>query len=124
VLLQILGGPDAASRYTFIDSCAGAGGPTPLLEASMNERLKTFGHAPVRFVLTDLWPDLKAWSAVVKRSENISYIEEPVDATEAVRLAEPGKKECRIFNLCFHHFDDPAAEKVLRSAITSTDAFV
>lgn len=28
------------------------------------------------------------------------------------------------FNLCFHHFDDPAAETVLKSAIQSADAFV
>ncbi|GIK06671.1 hypothetical protein Aspvir_002321 [Aspergillus viridinutans] len=44
------------------------------------------------------------------------------------RILAPGahsdEAECRLFNLCFHHFDDPAAAKVLRSAIQSSDAFV
>jgi hypothetical protein len=57
------------------------------------------------------------------RSENISYIKEPVDATKARKLAEKAQKECRIFNLCFHHFDDPDAKTVLRSAVDSADAF-
>lgn len=124
ILLRAVGGPDEASKYTFVDSCAGAGGPTPLLEQTMNETLHAHGHAPVRFVLTDLWPDLKAWRAIARRSQNISYIEKPTDATTAVRLAGPGRKECRVFNLCFHHFDDAAGEKVLRSAVESADAFV
>lgn len=115
--------PDASS-YTFIDSCAGGGGPTPILEANLNAKLHAQGRGPVRFVLTDLYPPVSDWEAIAKRSANISYIEEPVDATKAQRLAEPGKKECRIFNLCFHHFDDPAAATVLRSAVESADAFV
>lgn len=115
--------PDASS-FTFIDSCAGGGGPIPIMEATLNQKLRSQGGGPVRFILTDLFPAVSAWKALAKRSENISYIEEPVDATKAQRLAEPGKKECRIFNLCFHHFDDPAAATVLRSAVESADAFV
>ncbi len=90
----------------------------------MNQRLKTADLKPVKFVLTDLWPDLKSWRAITQQSPNISYIERPIDATKPVKLAEPGMKECRIFNLCFHHFDDPAAKQVLRSAVESTDAFL
>ncbi|KAI9830057.1 MAG: hypothetical protein M1819_005887 [Sarea resinae] len=115
--------PDASS-FTFIDSCAGGGGPTPIMEATLNQKLRSRGRGPVRFVLTDLWPSIQLWEAMTKRSENISYISTPVDATKAMRLAEPGKKECRIFNLCFHHFDDPEAATVLRSAVESADAFV
>lgn len=124
LLLQVLGGPQVASRFTFIDACAGAGGPTPLLEANMNAKLTADGYKPVKFVLTDLWPDIKAWKSIADQSENIAYREEPIDATTPLRLAEPGRKECRIFNLCFHHFDDEAAEKVLASAVKSTDAFM
>jgi hypothetical protein len=90
----------------------------------MNSRLTASGHKPVDFVLTDLWPDIKAWEQIAKRSKNITYIKEPIDATKPRRLAKPGTKECRIFNLCFHHFDDPAAEKVLASAVQSADAFM
>jgi hypothetical protein len=113
-----------AQEFTFIDSCAGGGGPIPIMEASLNTKLKAQGFGPVQFVLTDLYPSLEKWKDMAKRSVNISYIATPVDATKARKLAEPGKKECRIFNLCFHHFDDPAAETVLRSAVESADAFV
>ena len=111
------------SSFTFIDACAGGGGPTPIMEATLNKKLRSQGREPVRFTLTDLYPAVSEWKAIAKRSENISYIDQPVDATKALRLAENGRKECRIFNLCFHHFDDPAAATVLRSAIESADAF-
>ena len=124
VLLDQLGGAKNASKYTFVDACAGAGGPTPLIEPRMNEELRSAGLPSVKFVLTDLWPDIKAWKEITSRSENIRYIEQPIDATKAARLSGPNEKECRMFNLSFHHFDDVAAEKVLTSAVQSADAFV
>ncbi|KAJ5603245.1 hypothetical protein N7537_006201 [Penicillium hordei] len=124
LLLKVLGGSEQASQFTIVDACAGAGGPTPVLAPTLNAKLIKSGYQPVEFVLTDLWPDIRAWEKIVKRSEHISYIEEPIDATKSRRLAKPGTKECRIFNLCFHHFDDPAAKKVLASAVKSADAFM
>ncbi|KAL4912421.1 hypothetical protein BDW62DRAFT_216299 [Aspergillus aurantiobrunneus] len=124
LLLRTVGGPEQAAGFTFVDACAGAGGPTPLLEPAMNKKIIAAGYKPVKFFLTDLWPDLNAWEKIVKRNENISYVPEPIDATKPRRLAAAGKKECRIFNLCFHHFDDEAAGKVLSSAVLSTDAFM
>ncbi|WPH01312.1 Hypothetical protein R9X50_00415100 [Acrodontium crateriforme] len=124
ILLRSLGGPAKASQFTFIDACAGAGGPTPLLESTMNKKLAAHGFKPVDFVLTDLWPDISAWEKIVKKSEHITYVKDPIDATKPQRLAKPGSKECRIFNLCFHHFKDDGAKKVLASAIQSTDAFM
>ena len=90
----------------------------------MNQQLKSAGLDSVRFVLTDLWPDIKAWKTITSMSENISYIAQPTDATKGVRLVAPERKECRMFNLSFHHFDDAPAEKVLTSAVDSADAFV
>ena len=124
ILVDQLGGIKNATKYTFIDVCAGSGGPTPLIEQRVNEQLRSAGLDCVRFVLTDLWPDIKAWKGIASRSENISYIEQPIDAIKGVRLSGPEGKECRMFNLSFHHFDDPAAEKVLASAVESADAFV
>lgn len=124
ILVDQLGGPEKATKYTFVDACAGAGGPTPIFEQHLNEQIRSAGLESVKFVLTDLWPDLKAWKAITSRSENISYIEQPMDATKGVRLSGPEGKECRMFNLSFHHFDDAAAEKVLTSAVESADAFV
>jgi len=119
-----LEGIDCAAEYTFVDSCAGAGGPTPHFEKYINSQLKASGHTPISFILTDWAPYVQAWQSLAEQSANISYIEKPIDAAKAVRVAEPGKRECRIFNLCFHHFDDSTAEEVLRSAVESTDAFV
>ncbi|KAM3067375.1 hypothetical protein ACMFMF_009866 [Clarireedia jacksonii] len=122
VLLENLPDP---STFTFVDACAGAGGPTPILEKVVNQKLQAQGKGPVQFILTDLYPDLQAWEKIIKRSENISFVRQPVDATKKIsRYAEPGKKECRIFNLCFHHFNDEPAAKVLRSAVQTSDAFV
>ena len=115
---------DDVANFTFVDACAGAGGPTPLMEERLNRKLRSQGKAAAPFILTDLYPDLNAWKPIVKKSQNISYIETPIDATKARRLAAPSRKECRTFNLCFHHFDDPAAKAVLRSAVQEADAFM
>jgi hypothetical protein len=112
------------SAYTIVDPCAGGGGPIPIMEPALNQKLLKRGLRPVRFLLSDLWPSLARWETISKGSENITYVKEPRDATKAVKVVGPGKKECRIFNLCFHHFDDPVAELVLRSAVESADAFV
>lgn len=90
----------------------------------MNETLEKEGYGLVEFVLTDLWPDIKAWEAIVKRHDHIRFIRESIGATEPKRLARQGRKEYRIFNLCFHHFDDEGARKMLKSAVESADAFV
>ena len=124
ILVDQLGGPKKASKYTYVDACSGAGGPTPLIEQRLNQQMQLAGLERVRFVLTDLWPDIKAWKTITAQSENITYIEQPIDATKAVRLVPPEGKECRMFNLSFHHFNDEPAEKVLKSAVESADAFV
>ncbi|KAJ5930101.1 hypothetical protein N7466_005594 [Penicillium verhagenii] len=113
-----------ASSYTFVDSCAGAGGPTSTMESILNNKLQAEGKRAAQFVLTDLHPRLEEWSAISKRQENVSYIPEPRDATRCERIAPRDGKECRVFNLCFHHFDDPLALGVLRNAVESADSFI
>lgn len=127
ILIAQLGGLPSAAQYTFIDACAGAGGPTPLLERHLNERLRAEGLPAVRFVLADLWPDVDAWKKIAAQSEYIDYIAAPRDAMRAQRMMgkdEDGLKECRIFNLSFHHFDDGPAEKVVKAAVEGADAFM
>ena len=43
VLRTRLGSKAALSEYTFVDFCAGAGGPTPAIERAVNERSKSRG---------------------------------------------------------------------------------
>ncbi|KAJ5746608.1 hypothetical protein N7520_011790 [Penicillium odoratum] len=110
------------SSYTFMDICAGAGGPTPLLESELNKELEP-GKQPVQFVLSDLYPYIEEWERISKKQENIRYIDTPVDARAVPRFSEI-EKECRIFNICFHHFGDEDAAGILKNAIDSTNSFI
>lgn len=110
------------SSYTVLDICAGSGGPTPVLESELNGELEAQGKTPIQFILSDLDPHVEEWERISKKQQNISYIETPVDARAVPRMGK--KKECRIFNLCFHHFNDEDATGILKSAIQSADSFM
>ncbi|KAM0110344.1 hypothetical protein ACP6JC_004238 [Aspergillus fumigatus] len=86
--------PDASS-YTFVDCCAGAGGPTSTMERVLNLQLQEQGKRPARFVLTDLHPRIDAWSAIAKKQEHVTFIPDSRDATSCGRVAAEGK-ECRV----------------------------
>ncbi|KAJ5721803.1 uncharacterized protein N7483_009737 [Penicillium malachiteum] len=112
------------SSYTIRDICAGAGGPSPVMELELNKQLEREGKEPVQFILSDLYPHQEEWARISKKQGNISYIAEPIDA-RAVPAAEiASKKECRVLNLCFHHFSDEDAGSILKNAIESADALI
>ncbi|KAL6248840.1 hypothetical protein RBB50_003903 [Rhinocladiella similis] len=129
VLSKILG--SRVSDYVYFDFASGAGGPTPHIERHLNEQLHKEGKEDVKFVLTDISPHVQAWEAIAKKSENISYIEQSVDATNAPSAETllrnvPGvkdKKIMRLFSLSFHHFDDDLAARVLQNAVETSDGF-
>lgn len=103
--LQSVLGPSNLKKYTFVDFCAGAGGPTPYIEREVNKAYKQTqaeqtqlhnqlgqnGHPhhrddnenSVDFVLTDIHPHLTAWSTAAKHSSNILYVPSSVDAANA-----------------------------------------
>ncbi|KAL3434271.1 hypothetical protein BDV09DRAFT_195934 [Aspergillus tetrazonus] len=112
------------SSYTIVDICAGAGGPTPFIESELNSKAEAQGKEPVRFVLTDMFPPVDVWSAIAKKQPNVEFVERPVDARDVGRLAADDKRECRVFNICFHHFDDMDARGILGSALDEADAFI
>lgn len=95
-----------------------------MLEGILNHRLSVLGRAPAKFVLADLYPDWKAWARITQQSKQISFIDRPVDATVVGRYVEANTPECRLYSLCFHHFDDATASKVLRRSIEGSEAFV
>lgn len=121
VILENLPNP---GTFDFIDNCAGGGGPTPGIEARVNAKLRAEGKKPARFVLTDLHPHINAWERLAKKFENITYVSDPVDARDCMRLARDGKRECRMFSLSFHHMDDPVAAAILKDAFENADAIV
>ena len=95
------------SHYTYVDFCAGAGGPTPYIEADLNARLAASSDSaaststgikhngsvtttsvdsafqPVEFVLTDIAPHVPAWSLAAQKSSHVHYIPKPIDASNA-----------------------------------------
>jgi hypothetical protein len=50
---------------SFIDSCAGGGGPIPIMEPTLNEKPRAQRLEPVKFILTDLYPSIEKWKAMV-----------------------------------------------------------
>ncbi|KAL2863684.1 uncharacterized protein BJX67DRAFT_384528 [Aspergillus lucknowensis] len=115
--------PDLSS-FTFVDLCTGAGGPTPLIESRLHNSLRQQGKSAVRFVLTDLYPALEQWRDIAAKHENITYVEEALDARNCKRIAGPGRKEGRMLTASFHHLDDETAIAVLGDAIWEADAFI
>ncbi|KAL4949234.1 hypothetical protein BDW69DRAFT_198262 [Aspergillus filifer] len=115
--------PDLSST-TIVDACAGAGGPTPFLEKELNRDAKKRGKEATQFVLTDMFPPVDVWSRIAKKQSNVRYLEESVDARCARRIVEEGRKECRFYNVCFHHFSDADARGILKSAIEEADSFI
>jgi hypothetical protein len=132
-LRQVLG--DSIRQYTYVDFCAGAGGPTPVIAKELNKQLQppagtepVNGEAarePVKFVLTDLHPHIKDWVEASKKSPNLSFVSKSVDATNAPSdlIESDGKKVFRLFNLAFHHFDDKLGKDILRNTLETADGF-
>jgi len=108
--LQSVLGASNLQVYTFVDFCAGAGGPTPYIEREVNRAYNQtraeqaqlhrqlgqngygdasegdeddVGGGGVDFVLTDIHPHLLAWEQAAKRSDHILYVPASVDAANA-----------------------------------------
>ncbi|KAI4603948.1 hypothetical protein KJ359_000070 [Pestalotiopsis sp. 9143b] len=166
ILQRTLG--SVVSQYTFIDFCAGAGGPTPFIEKALNASLSrspsaalpapsttdaasrvtpsyadmaaagngsTEGNGKdasdsraVDFVLTDLHPHPESWAQIAAASKHVSYVPFPVDASDAPeglveKYKSRGRRVFRLFNLAFHHFDDPLARAILKNTVETSDGF-
>lgn len=91
---------------------------------------------PVQFVLTDLHPHIENWSQAAALSPNLHFSPDPIDASNAPtdllanhletnlpRSVTRTKKAFRLYNLAFHHFDDPLARDILRNTLETSDGF-
>lgn len=141
---------DNVTNYTYVDFCAGAGGPTPFIEKDLNAQLSSrmprsppptateskhltprsprvipTNDGSVKFVLTDLHPHIPDWTEASKRSENLSFVSESVDASNAPASlnAKDGKRIFRLYNLAFHHFDNKLGSDILRNTLETADGF-
>ncbi|KAI9680709.1 MAG: hypothetical protein M1817_004149 [Caeruleum heppii] len=126
-LRRVLAGK--TTDYKYVDFCAGAGGPTPIIERHLNEQLRSPSSNEddhgVQFLMTDLHPHIEAWEEACKQSAYLSYVAHPVDAANAPKdmIRRDGKKVFRLYNLAFHHFDDPLAREILRNTLATADGF-
>lgn len=119
------------SDYVYVDFASGAGGPTPFIEKHLNAQLLNEGKQEVDFVLSDISPHIEAWQAAAKKSENLHYVPESVDASAAPTKHKllkdvPNTKSkgvMRLFSLAFHHFDDDLGAKILKNTIETSDGF-
>ncbi|KAI1826953.1 hypothetical protein F4861DRAFT_536426 [Xylaria intraflava] len=137
----------SVSSYTYIDFCAGAGGPTPYIEQALNKHLNSQrppndqdqppattsqknGHVAggVKFILTDLHPHVESWEKAARKSAHLTFVPTPVDAAAAppdliMQNKAGGKRVFRLFNLAFHHFDDGLARAILKNTVQTSDGF-
>ncbi|KAF2093190.1 hypothetical protein NA57DRAFT_48810, partial [Rhizodiscina lignyota] len=128
LILGILEQYPDTDDLTVVDFCSGGGGPTPVIEHAVNSSRATREQRPIPFLLSDISPHLDAWIDLSSRSENLSFIPQPVDATAPPPsvisvTATRGSKIFRLFSLSFHHFGDELAAKVLRSSLETSDGF-
>ncbi|KAK3675044.1 hypothetical protein LTR78_004978 [Recurvomyces mirabilis] len=130
-----------SAQWTIIDFCSGGGGPIPVIERHINRHRKLEGKQPIQFRLSDIVPNLDAWMAHASRSDNLSFVPQPVDASfppfSVISTTTPGDKQAaadqglvsngskvfRLFCLSFHHFDDEQAKRVIKSTLETSDAF-
>lgn len=99
----------ACEGTILVDLCSGAGGPLPDLHGSLSRELGT----PVEIVLTDWFPNLRAFSrASAKTAGSIRFHDSPVDARNCPHDLHGPRT---LFN-AFHHFKPDDARKILQDA--------
>jgi hypothetical protein len=86
---------------------AGAAGPSVVLARAIRAV-----HPGLRYILTDLHPNLDAWEMRRRKECSLEWESEPVDATSARASGDTYRVLCN----CFHHFEPDRARSVLRSA--------
>lgn len=142
VIHDVFGAIEGDDQWKVVDFCSGSGGPTPYIEKHLNSHRAKAGRKPVAFYLSDIFPNLESWIEHSSHSANLSFIPNPVDATNppfaAISSSTPGDKEAalehgyehdgckvmRLFSLAFHHFDDEGAKRVIKSTMDTSDAVV
>ncbi len=108
------------TKNGFTNGCAK--GLTPRSPRTVNSAAD---DGAVKFILTDLHPHIPDWTEASKRSENLSFVSESVDAANAPHSlnGQDGKKIFRLYNLAFHHFEDKLGSAILKNTIETADGF-
>ncbi len=97
----------ATKSTELIDLASGAGKAACMATAALRE----IGHKDLELVLSDIYPNRKAFQKLTEEYTNTSYISESVDAT---CCTESG---FRTFYASFHHFKPETAVKILKDIV-------
>ncbi|KAL5376109.1 hypothetical protein DPSP01_010702 [Paraphaeosphaeria sporulosa] len=130
---------DPERNLEIYEFCAGSSGPTPTFERLINQHRVNMKEPPIRFTMSDLYPNREAWDGLMGTSEWLSLEYDPVNAIspppKAMSLGlalnkQPNehnntdrRRVFRLFNCSFHHFDDELARKIMESTMETSDGF-
>lgn len=98
------------NTVTIVDLGSGGGGGL----IGLNQELKR-NIPQLKLILTDYFPNVAAFEHTKKRTDNVDYEVEPVDA----RNVPPHLKGLRTQFLSFHHFKPADAKLILQNAVNS-----
>lgn len=112
ILVSLL---DKMDCDTLIEIGAGGGGNAEKIKTGIDKVRQKRTH----YLLSDLYPNLEAFSNIKKSSEGkIDFIEYPVNATSFPK----DLKGLRVMFSSFHHFDPVAAKAILQDAVDNHEA--
>jgi hypothetical protein len=98
----------ALGCHDILDLCSGGTGPILLIQEQLDRE-----HYPVKVTLSDKFPNIAAFEEAVEESRcPVSFIEEPVDATNVPE----GLRGFRTLFASFHHFRPAEARGILEDA--------
>lgn len=89
---------------TVVDLCSGAGGPTRNIAQYFPEH---------KFLLTDLYPNFKAFKKVKKTSSNIDFVN---DSVNALQYRYKPNQMLTMYT-SFHHFNNYYAKRIIENAV-------
>lgn len=71
---------DPERNLEVFEFCAGSSGPTPMFERLINQHRMNSNEHPIRFTMSDLYPNKDAWDRLMGTSEWLRLEYEPVNA--------------------------------------------
>ena len=99
-----------SKTHQIVDLGSGGGGGFIWLNEALKKRIPG-----IKILLTDYYPNIPAFKRTKALTDNIDYVEEPVDA----RDVPENLNGIRTLFLSFHHFKPKDAEKILQNAVDS-----
>jgi hypothetical protein len=109
-------------KVSVMDMCSGGSGPNDLISKQVNHLLLSKVDKPVKFYLSDLYPNLSTWKWVCANNPYLSYIPESVDATKPFNFPQ-SDRVFQTFYCCFHHFEDEFARKIIKNSLECSNGF-